>query len=168
MGIIASYAPASVPGLITARVARKDGWPYKVVSFPNPSAKELVAGDADISTAGAEQVLSYVKAGQVKVVSAWGTQRNPNYPKTATLGEDGYGDMYSWGGMAAPVGVPKDIIQRLSVVMMEALNDKPVQDQLKKAGIPPLPMNAEQMNQRVATDTKWISELMAELGMLKK
>lgn len=166
--IIASYAPAAVPALITARVARKDGWPYKVVSFPNPSAKELVAGDADISTAGAEQVLSYAKAGQVKVVSSWGPKRNPVYPKVSTLGEDGYGDLYSWGGMAAPVGVPKDIIQRLSAVMMEALNDKPVQDQFKKAGIPALPMTAEQMNQRVADDAKWIGELMTELGMAKK
>ena len=107
--IIASYAPAAVPALITARVARKDGWPYKVVAFPNPTAKELVAGDADISTAGAESVLSYAKAGQVKVVSSWGPKRNPVYPNVATLGEDGYGDLYSWGGMAAPTGVPKEI-----------------------------------------------------------
>ena len=70
--------------------------------------------------------------------------------------------------MAAPAGVPKDIIQRLSAVMMEALNDKPVQDQFKKAGIPALPMTADQMNQRVVDDAKWISELMGELGMAKK
>ena len=82
--IIASYAPAAVPALLTARIARKDGWPYKVVAFPNPTAKELVAGDADMSTAGAESVLSYVKTGQVKVVSTWGPKRTlfiPTWPR---------------------------------------------------------------------------------------
>lgn len=165
---IGSYAPAAVPALIAAKIAKKDGWSYKVVSFPNPSAKELVAGDADVTTAGAEGALSYAKAGQIKVLSAWGPTRNPVFPNAATPAEEGYGDIYSWGGMAAPVGVPKDIIQKLSTVMMEALKDKPVQDQFKKAGIPALPMTAEQMNKRVSDDTVWIAELMNELGFAKK
>jgi len=165
---IGSYAPAAVPALIAAKIAKKDGWAYKVVSFPNPSAKELVAGDADVTTAGAEGALSYAKAGQIKILSAWGPTRNPVFPNAATPAEEGYGDIYSWGGMAAPVGVPKDIIQKLSSVMMEALKDKPVQDQFKKAGIPALPMTAEQMNKRVSDDTVWIAELMNELGFAKK
>ncbi|MEN9628586.1 MAG: hypothetical protein RJA10_1813 [Pseudomonadota bacterium] len=166
--VIGSYAPAAVPALIAAKIAKRDGWSYKVVAFPNPSAKELVAGDADVTTTGAEMVSSYARAGQVKVVSSWGPQRNPLYPQVATPAEEGYGDLYTWGGMAAPAGVPKEIITRLSQVMAEALQDKPVQDQLKKAGIPPLPMSADQMSKRVADDAKWITELMTELGFAKK
>ena len=166
--VIGSYAPAAVPALIAAKIAKRDGWTYKVVAFPNPSAKELVAGDADVTTTGAEMVSSYVRAGQAKVVSSWGPQRNPLYPQVATPAEEGYGDLYTWGGMAAPAGVPRDIITRLSQVMAEALQDKPVQDQLKKAGIPPFPMTAEQMSKRVADDAKWITELMGELGFAKK
>lgn len=166
--VIGSYAPAAVPALIAAKIAKRDGWPYKVVAFPNPSAKELVAGDADVTTTGAEMVSSYVRAGQAKVVSSWGPKRNPLYPQVATPAEEGYGDLYTWGGMAAPAGVPKEIIARLSQVMAEALQDKPVQDQLKKAGIPPFPMTADQMSKRVADDAKWITELMSELGFAKK
>jgi tripartite-type tricarboxylate transporter receptor subunit TctC len=70
--------------------------------------------------------------------------------------------------MAAPLGVPKDIINKLSSVMMESLKDKAVQDQFKKAGIPPFPMTADQMSKRVTEDAKWIGELMTELGMTKK
>lgn len=166
--VIGSYAPAAVPALIAAKIAKKDGWAYKVVAFPNPSAKELVAGDADLTTAGADSAMSYAKTGQIKILSAWGPQRNPVFPNTATPAEEGYGDLYTWGGMAAPVGVPKDIINKLSSVMMESLNDKAVQDQLKKVGIPALPMTADQMSKRVVDDSKWISELMAELGFAKK
>jgi tripartite-type tricarboxylate transporter receptor subunit TctC len=166
--IIGSYAPAAVPALIVAKIAKRDGWPYKVVAFPNPTAKELVAGDADMTTAGAESVLSYVKAGQAKVVSAWGLTRNPLYPNVATPKEEGYGELYTWGGMAAPAGVPKEIVARLASVMAEALTDKPVLDQMRKVGIPPIQMNADQMAKRIGEDFKWISDLMTELGMVKK
>jgi tripartite-type tricarboxylate transporter receptor subunit TctC len=166
--IIGSYAPAAVPALIVAKIAKRDGWPYKVVAFPNPTAKELVAGDADMTTAGAESVLSYVKAGQAKVVSSWGLTRNPLYPNVATPKEEGYGELYTWGGMAAPAGVPKEIVTRLAFVMAEALTDKPVLDQMKKVGIPPIQMTPDQMTKRIGEDFKWISDLMTELGMVKK
>jgi tripartite-type tricarboxylate transporter receptor subunit TctC len=166
--IIGSYAPAAVPALIAAKIAKRDGWTYKVVAFPNPSATQLVSNDADVTTAGAEHSSSYAKQGQVKILSAWTPARNPLYPNVPTLTEEGYGNLYSWGGMAAPAGVPADIIARLSTVMGEALMDKPVQDQLKKAGIPGLRMTAAEMSKRVTEDGKWISELMTELGMIKK
>jgi tripartite-type tricarboxylate transporter receptor subunit TctC len=82
--VIGSYAPAAVPALIAARIAKKDGRTYKVVAFPNPSAKELIAGDADMTTAGADGAISFAKAGQVKILSTWRPQRNPAFPNTAT------------------------------------------------------------------------------------
>jgi tripartite-type tricarboxylate transporter receptor subunit TctC len=121
-----------------------------------------------MTTAGADGAISFAKAGQVKILSTWRPQRNPAFPNTATPAEEGYGDLYTWGGMAAPVGVPKDIINKLSSVMMEAINDKAVQDHFKKAGSPTFTMTADQMNKRVADDAKWIGELMTELGMTKK
>ena len=166
--IIGSYAPAAVPALIAAKIAKRDGWPYKVVAFPNPSAAQLVANDADVTTTGAELVSSYAKAGQVKVISTWLPSRSPLYPNVATLDEEGYGNLYSWGGVAAPAGVPKDIVDRLSKALSESLSDQPVLEQLKKAGIPALRMTADEMTKRIADDSKWITELMTELGMAKK
>ena len=166
--VIASYAPAAVPALMAARIARQDGWPYKVVAFPNPSAKELVAGDADLSTTGADMVSSYAKDGQVKVLSAWSPARNVQFPNVPTAGEEGYGELFIWSGMAAPAGVPKDIVQRLSTAIAEALKDKAVLDNLKKLGVDPFYMSPEQMTQRVTADSKWISQLMTDLGMVKK
>lgn len=166
--VIASYAPAAVPALMAARIARKDGWPYKVVAFPNPSAKELVAGDADLSTTGADMVASYAKDGQVKVISAWSEERNPVVPGTPTAKEEGYGDLYVWSGMAAPAGVPKEIVARLSAVIGETLKDKAMQDTLKKLGVGAMYMTPEQMSKRIADDSQWVSALMNELGLAKK
>jgi tripartite-type tricarboxylate transporter receptor subunit TctC len=166
--VIGSYSPAAVPALMAARIARKDGWPYKVVAFPNPSAKELVAGDADLSTTGADMVASYAREGQVKVISAWSAERNPVVPQTPTAKEEGYGDLFIWSGMAAPAGVPKDIVNRLSSVIGEIMKEKPMIDLLTKLGVKPYYLSADQMTQRVADDTRWISELMGDLGFAKR
>lgn len=166
--VIASYAPAALPALMAARIARKDGWKFKVVAFPNPGAKELVAGDADLSTTGAEMVSSYVKAGQVKVISAWSRERNPIVPQTLTAKEEGYGDLLIWSGMAAPVGVSKDIVEKLSRAVEESLKDDDVKAIFTKVGVSPMYLNAEQMTQRIRSDTQWINELMTELGLVKK
>lgn len=41
-------------------------------------------------------------------------------------------------------------------------------DLLARLGVKPYYLNADQMTQRVAEDSKWISELMTELGFAKK
>lgn len=166
--VIGSYSPAAVPALMAARIARKDGWPYKVVAFPNPSAKELIAGDADLSTTGADMVAPFAREGKVRVISAWSAERNPATPQAPTAKEEGYGDLFIWSGMAAPAGVPKDIINRLSAVIGEVVREKSMIDLLARLGVKPYYLNADQMTQRVAEDSKWISELMTELGFAKK
>ncbi len=166
--IVGSYAPAAVPALMAAKIAKKDGWPIKVVAFGNPGAKELVAGDADVTTTGAEMVSSYMKDGQVKVLSAWSQKRNPLVPKVATAKEEGYGDLFLWTGMAAPAGMPKDIVAKLSSAISESLKDKAVTDMLAKVGVAAAYTTSDQMTRQVADDTKWITELMTELGFAKK
>ncbi len=166
--IVASYAPAAVPALMAAKIAKRDGWPIKVVAFGNPGAKELVAGDAELSTTGAEMISSYVKDGQVKVLSSWTAQRNPIIAKVATAKEEGYGDLFIWTGMAAPKGVPQDIVKRLSDVIIATLDDKPVRNMLARLGVSAAPMTSEQATRQIAEDTKWISEFMTELGFAKK
>lgn len=166
--VIASYAPASLPALVATKLAKLDGYPVKVVAFPNPSAKELTAGDADLSTTGAEMVSSHAKAGQVKVLSAWLPKRSKFHPDVATLGEAGYPPIFLWSGMAAPAGIPPDILKRLETAIAEAAADKDFQAVLTKQDTISHYLSATQATALIASDTKWITELMTELGMLKK
>lgn len=166
--IIGSYSPAAVPALIAAKIARQDGWNYKVVAYPNPSAKELTAGDADVVTTGAEMIAPFVKSGQAKVVSVWMPTRSTHYPNVPTGRESGYGDMYSWVGVIAPAGVPAEIADKLSDAVRQSLADKEVADLLARLGSPALPMNRAQMAQRIQSDTRWMGDLINELGLVRK
>ncbi|MGD9946000.1 MAG: Bug family tripartite tricarboxylate transporter substrate binding protein [Burkholderiaceae bacterium] len=166
--IIGSYAAASSPALIAARIARRDGWQYKIVAFPNPSAKELTSGDAELVTTGAEMAAPFVRAKQIKVLSTWMPTRSKHYPDTATIGEEGYGERFPWIGLIAPAGTPRDIVDKLSDTVREAMGDKEITDLLAKLGVPALYMTPDQMAQRIQSDTQWMGELMNELGMTKR
>jgi tripartite-type tricarboxylate transporter receptor subunit TctC len=100
---------------------------------------------------------TYVKDGSVRAISAWSETRNPVVPQTLTAKEEGYGDLYIWSGMAAPAGVPKDIIAKISAVIGESMKDKPMQDVLKRLGVSSMYMTPEQTAQRIAADTQWVS-----------
>jgi tripartite-type tricarboxylate transporter receptor subunit TctC len=43
-------------------------------------------------------------------------------------------DATSWGGLLAPTGTPKDVIDRMSAELKTALADKEVQDKLQSVG----------------------------------
>lgn len=166
--IIGSYSPSSTPALIAANIARTGGWPYKVVAFPNPSAKELTAGDAEVVTTGAEMAAPFVRARQIKVLSTWLPKRHRHYPDVATSQEEGYGDWFPWMGLIAPAGTPSEIVNKLSDTVREAMNDKEASELLAKLGVPGLYMTPEQMTRKIQDDTKWIGELIKDMGMTKQ
>ncbi|QRR35617.1 tripartite tricarboxylate transporter substrate binding protein [Hydrogenophaga sp. YM1] len=166
--VVGTYSPTSVIGLVAARVARQAGFGYKIVSFPNPSAKELTAGDADVVTTSAEMVSPFVKAKQVKVLSSWAPERAKHYPDVQTSEEEGFGEINMWVGLFAPAGVPPEIADKLSEAVRQTLTDKEPKELLARIGSPAYPLTRQEMAQRIQFENKWISELMNELGMSKK
>jgi len=165
--IIGTYSPASVPGLIVAKIAKQDGWPYRIVSFPNPTAKELIAGDADMTTTGVEMVQGQVKSGDVRVVSTWLPDRSKVYPNVPTLKESGHGDIFLVTGLAAPAGVPKDLVAKLAAAAQKATQDPEVRAHLERLDIPAVFYGPEEMSTRIASETKWMEALMREAGLIK-
>lgn len=64
-----------------------------------------------------------IKAGRMKVMFFGGDKRNAMLPDAPSMAESGVPDhrFKSWWGMAAPKGTPKEIIDRLHSVFVEAL-----------------------------------------------
>jgi tripartite-type tricarboxylate transporter receptor subunit TctC len=57
-------------------------------------------------------------------------------PDVKTVAEQGFPgfDATSWGGLLAPAGTPKDVVDRMSAELKAALADKEVQDRLQGVG----------------------------------
>ncbi|OFZ97357.1 MAG: hypothetical protein A3H35_20015 [Betaproteobacteria bacterium RIFCSPLOWO2_02_FULL_62_17] len=70
-----------------------------------------------------------IKAGKMKVMFFGGDKRNPIITDAPSMAESGVPDhgFKSWWGMAAPRGTPREIIERLHTVFVEALRTPAIQ-----------------------------------------
>lgn len=76
---------------------------------------DVMAGRVHYAFAYAGTVEPLVKAGRLKALMVTGATRSPQLPAVATSVEAGYPGitMDSWGGLGAPAGVSRDIVERL-------------------------------------------------------
>ena len=94
-----------------------------------------------------------IKAGRMKVMFFGGDKRNPIVPDAPSMAESGVPDhgFKSWWGMAAPKGTPKEIIDRLHAVFVEALRTPAIQQRFTS-------MSLDIVGDTPAEFTKFIAE----------
>lgn len=113
---------ADQAGIVTTHVPYKGG---------GPMTTAIVAGEINYIVATVAGVLQQVRAGQVKALAIGSKQRIAQLPDTPTVDEflPGY-EAYSWHGLMAPAGVPKNILNKVHAAMIQALADPEVNQKL--------------------------------------
>lgn len=105
-----------------------------------------IAGDTQLAFASLAPVMPLVEAGKLRLLAVTTGKRAaavPNTPTIAEAGVPGY-DRATWFGVAAPAGVPKDIVQRLNTSLASAMEGADAREVLLKQGLEPLNASAEQ------------------------
>lgn len=87
--------------------------PYKGAS---PSTSAVVAGQIPVVFQDSMSVSAFVAAGKLRPIAVTGAERSKLFPDVPTIAEAGYKnfDAYTWLGLYAPAGTPKDIVARLN------------------------------------------------------
>lgn len=167
--ILGNFGPGAVPTQTVVRLSGSDGWKPKLVSFPSPGYTQLRAGDADLITVESINIVGQVKAGQARVLATMAPQRLPAFPDVPTVKELGYGfDVSIWTGLFAPKGTPPEIVQKLSAVLRDSLNDPVVKDYAEKSGTLFPYLDPQQTAARIREDEAWLRPVMDSLGLIKK
>jgi tripartite-type tricarboxylate transporter receptor subunit TctC len=123
-----------------------------------PAIQDLIAGHAQVSFQNINAVLSHIKAGKLKVLAVTGDKRSAALPDVPTLTEAGVkgADVFSWQGVAAPKGLPKDVKDKLHGAMVKALQDPEVEKNLSAQGIEVVANTPEQFAQFLQQElAKW-------------
>ena len=108
--------------------------PYK---GSGPAMQDLLSGQVTVSFAGVTNVLPQVKAGRLRALAVTTTKRwaeLPDVPTLAEAGVPGY-EATLWLNLAAPAGLPQEIVQRLYAETAKALQDPELQMSLRSAGV---------------------------------
>lgn len=101
-----------------------------------PAVTDLIGGQVPAMFSDLVAVIPHIRAGKVRAIAVGSAKRVSLLPDVPTVAEQGFPgfDATSWGGLLAPVGTPKDVVDRMSVALKNALADKEVQDKLESVG----------------------------------
>jgi tripartite-type tricarboxylate transporter receptor subunit TctC len=114
-----------------------------------PAITDLIAGHANVSFQNVNAVLQHIRSGKLKALAVTGDKRSSVLPDVPTLTEAGVtgADVFSWQGVAAPRGLPKDVKDKLHGAMVKALTDPELNKNLTEQGFEVVGNTPEQFGQ---------------------
>lgn len=123
-----------------------------------PAVTDLLGGQVPVMYADLVAALPHIQSGKLRAIAVGSPKRVVQLPDVKTVAEQGFKgfDAVSWGGLLAPAGTPKDIVDRVSSEVKQILDDKDLQDRLIKAGAIAAYQDPKQMASRIRSDfDKW-------------
>jgi tripartite-type tricarboxylate transporter receptor subunit TctC len=103
-----------------------------------PALTALLGGQVEALASGPAAAASQMKAGKVRVLASWSTERLKLLPDVPTFRELGYKDVefYIWAGMVVPAATPAPVQQKLREAVRAAVNDPQFSGAMEKVGSP--------------------------------
>lgn len=97
----------------------------------------IAAGQIDMSFPSITIAQPLLDAGKLKALAITSAKRSSSVPSISTLDESGLPgfDRYAWYGVAAPAGVPKNIIARLNTEIGKVVNTPEMKKSFEKQGL---------------------------------
>lgn len=152
--------PGSTQNLTAHMFKQKTGIEATVV--PYKAVPELITalirGDVDVGIdyhAGFQPVAGDTR---IRIIATTGNVRSPLLPNIPTVKESGYPDFVvtSWQSLAAPKGVPDDVVQKLNHAMVEVGADSEFREFLVKYGMAPGGNSVQAQNAAMTREvSKW-------------
>jgi tripartite-type tricarboxylate transporter receptor subunit TctC len=107
--------------------------PYKGSA---PAQTDLIGGQVQLMFDTAVSAIPHVKAGRTRALAVTTLKRSPLLPELPSLDEAGVKgyDLYGWGGIVAPAGLPAEIAARLNTEIVKALKVPEVAQRLNTLG----------------------------------
>jgi tripartite-type tricarboxylate transporter receptor subunit TctC len=160
----ASAGIGSLSHLIAERFAFESR--TKMLNVPykggGPAGAALAGGEVLLGSFAASSVISYVKAGRMKVIAVTTAQRiplGPDWPTVAESGAPGF-EASNWTAMVAPAGTPRDIIMKINADANRALKTADVRERLAAVGSDAAGSTPEELGTRIAVESERYGKLI--------
>lgn len=135
-----------------------------------PAVTGVLGGHVDAGFIGLVAVAEPMKAGTMKGLAMTTSKRVSQFPGLPTMAEKGFtrtGNIFSWGGVVAPAGLPAAILEKLSTSYQKAATDPDVISQLEKVGFTATYMSAKVFDDFVKDEHKRLTDIAQSARMLK-
>jgi tripartite-type tricarboxylate transporter receptor subunit TctC len=139
-GNYSSAAPGSLPHFFSLLFAEKAGLAMNHIGYKGSAQAltDLVGGQISGFMGVTSDLAVQHKAGRVRVLATSGAQRARELPEVPTFRELGYAiEGAGWYAAYAPAKTPKDLVERLSGAINEAIRSPEVRQKLEAMGLEP-------------------------------
>src|SRR5437868_3599874 len=129
-----------------------------------PAVTGLLSGEPPIGCMAGSGPMANIKSGKLRALAVSSAKRLSQLPEVPTLNELGYSGMedYTWVGVFAPAGTPRDIAQKLNDAVLKSIHDPQLRQRLDALAFDPtaapLAPTAEYVRSEVA---KWAKVVRA-------
>jgi tripartite-type tricarboxylate transporter receptor subunit TctC len=138
--------------------------PYRVTS---QLQSDLIGGEVPVSFQLLPNVISALKAGQVRALAVANGSRLaalPDVPTAAELGVKGY-ESSAWFGFVAPRGTPRPIVEKLNGEVLAALADPALRARFVEFGAEPMTSTSDQFGRFIASEVAKWRGIIAKAGI---
>ena len=123
-----------------------------------PALADTIAGHVQVMMATVVAAAPHIASGKLKALAVTTPKRldaSPNIPTVAEAGMAGFSAV-SWGGVLAPAGTPRPVIDLLNAEIGKALNTPHVKQRFEEAGAQVVYGTPEEFAKYMAAETaKW-------------
>ena len=132
-----------------------------------PAVTDLIGGQVPAMFSDLVAVIPHIRAGTLRAIAVGSGQRVSLLPDVKTVAEQGFPgfDATSWGGVLAPTGTPKEVIDRMSAEMKNALGDAEVQAKLEGVGAFAAYRTPEKTAERMKADFERWGKVIRDNGI---
>jgi tripartite-type tricarboxylate transporter receptor subunit TctC len=131
-----------------------------------PMIQALLGQQVNIAFVSTPLILPHIQAGKVKAIAVGGKERMAVLPQVPTLAETYSGfEQISWFGLLVPLGVPKDISEKLKNAMRRTLAVPEVKQRLSERGFDVVGSSPEEFLRFMRAESDKLGKLIRDSGI---
>src|SRR5687767_3301842 len=126
--------------------------PYKGAG---PAINDLLGGQVALMFSNPTSTVQHVKGGRLRALGIMDSKRSPALPEVPTALESGFQELSSvieWYGIVVPAATPREVVQKLSASVLQAINSNDVKERVVQIGQVPSPAGAVEFDRYIRAD----------------
>ena len=158
-----------VSHLAAAALQQKIGTTFTHVPFQGnaPAVVALLGGHIDAVNASPSEVFAFVQSGKLRALAVLADQRiGGALAQVPTLKERKIDlAMGTWRGLAAPKGIPPDVLAKLNAIAIKTANEPAVKEAMDKQNLGYSVADGETFRKQIAADSGLYKQLIDQMGL---
>jgi tripartite-type tricarboxylate transporter receptor subunit TctC len=150
-------------------VLRKAGLQATHVPYKGSGAAltDLMGGQVLFATDSLTAAMAHIKSGRLRALATTDRAREGSLPDVPTLAEAGLPGLQiaAIGGIFAPKGTPKDVVDRIAAAMTKVLANPEVMQRFAAVETDPLQVSVPAFNELLRKEEEVWSPLVRQLGL---